>query len=46
MKGPPLLQTFVFSATLTLPEKLRRRLRKGVWRGYLLFLCADPATPP
>lgn len=25
--GP--LQTFVFSATLTLPQKLRRRLRKG-----------------
>ena len=26
---PGLLQTFVFSATLTLPQKLRRRLRKG-----------------
>ena len=25
-----LLQTFVFSATLTLPEKLRKRLRRGV----------------
>ena len=26
---PPKLQTFVFSATLTLPESLRKRLRKG-----------------
>lgn len=25
----PLLQTFVFSATLTLPQKQRKRLRKG-----------------
>ncbi len=25
-----LLQTFVFSATLTLPQKLRKRLRRGV----------------
>ncbi len=25
----PLLQTFVFSATLTLPQKLRKRLRRG-----------------
>ena len=24
-----LLQTFVFSATLTLPQKLRKRLRRG-----------------
>ncbi len=28
-KGPRPLQTFVFSATLTLPQSLRRRLRKG-----------------
>ena len=28
--GAGLLQTFVFSATLTLPQKLRKRLRKGV----------------
>ncbi len=28
--GPVPLQTFVFSATLTLPENLRRRLRKGI----------------
>ena len=28
--GADLLQTFVFSATLTLPQKLRKRLRKGV----------------
>lgn len=26
---PGLLQTFVFSATLTLPQKLRKRLRRG-----------------
>lgn len=25
-----LLQTFVFSATLTLPQELRKRLRRGV----------------
>ena len=30
--GAGLLQTFVFSATLTLPQKLRKRLRKGVCR--------------
>lgn len=27
----PFVQTMVFSATLTLPEKLRSRLSKGVW---------------
>jgi hypothetical protein len=27
---PELLQTFVFSATLTLPQELRKRLRRGV----------------
>ena len=31
--GADLLQTFVFSATLTLPQKLRKRLRKGVHGG-------------
>lgn len=33
----PLLQTFVFSATLTLPLGLRKRLRKGELTALALF---------
>lgn len=33
-----LLQTFVFSATLTLPQELRKRLRRGV----PLYLVSSP----
>ena len=36
-----LLQTFVFSATLTLPQKLRKRLRRG---GLEHFLCTGLLT--
>lgn len=34
----PLLQTFVFSATLTLPQGLRKRLRKGARPVVILAL--------
>ena len=48
-RQPGLLQTFVFSATLTLPQKLRKRLRKGMLRDSILqqvFVPTNLATSP